>query len=198
MEQVNQKIEDSRKEIENKEDNRALLSENKPNRNKENIKHMEMKTKKMRQMHQRKLIKTQEELEMMNNGLVNVLNILSTEHRELGNFKNNRRSLIELFKGTHNQTGSKTLKESMFRFKTPEREMNNKKSVMPSITEILLKNLFNKLKDKVIDVVIDTNEHVVLEELQYKVAETYIKRTEIVLHTRVIQTTRVTDVFDHG
>ena len=38
---------------------------------------------------------------------------LSTEHREIGNFKNNRRSLIELFKGTHNQTGSKTLRKSI-------------------------------------------------------------------------------------
>ena len=99
MEQVNQKIEVS-KEIEIKEYKGVMLSENKQHRNKENIKHMEMKTKKMRQIHQRKLIKTREELEMMNNGLINVLNILSIEHREIGNFKNNQRSLIELFKGT--------------------------------------------------------------------------------------------------
>ena len=57
----------------------------------------------MRQMHQRKLIKTQEELEMMNNGLVNVLNILSTEHRKISNFKNCR-SLIETLEKTHNKT----------------------------------------------------------------------------------------------
>ena len=45
----------------------AILSGSKPNRNKENLKHVEMKSKKMRRTYPRKLIKTQEELEMMNN-----------------------------------------------------------------------------------------------------------------------------------
>ena len=49
-----------------------------------------------------------------------------------------------------------------------------------------------------IDVGIDTNEHVVLEELLYKVAEISITRTEIVLHTRVIRTTRADEIIDHG
>ena len=42
MEQLNQKIEDNGEEIENKEETSALLSEKKHNRNKENIKHIEV------------------------------------------------------------------------------------------------------------------------------------------------------------
>ena len=57
---------------------------------------------------------------------------------------------------------------------------------MSSITEIPLTYLSNKLNGKMIETGIDTNEQVVLEELLYMVAETYITRTETVLHTRVI------------
>ena len=184
-EQVNQKIEDSRKEIENKEDNRALLSENKHNRNKENIKHMEMKTKKMRQIHQRKLIKTREELEMMNNGLVNVLNILSTEHRKISNFKNNRRSLIEIVIMTHNKTVRKNLRKSIGKFNTPEIKMHNKISVIRLMMDIPLTYLFNKQNDKVIEVGHDTSENYVSERLQYMVIERDVTRTEIMMSTIV-------------
>ena len=97
-----------------------MLSETKPNRNKENIKHQEMKMKKMRQMHQKKLINTREEGELINNGLVNVLNILSTEHRRVSNFKNNRRTLIETFKRNCHITVSKTLSKSIVKLNTPE------------------------------------------------------------------------------
>ena len=75
------------------------------------------------------------------------------------------------------------------------RDRHNKKSVMSLITEIPLKILFNKLNDEVTDVVIDTNEHVILEELLYKVAETYITRTEIVLYTRVTVSYTHLDVY---
>ena len=49
--------------------------------------------------------------------------------------------------------------------------------------DIPLTYLFNKQNDKVIDVDLDTTEHVLLVGLLYKVAETYITRTEIVLYT---------------
>ena len=93
-EPVNQKIEDSRKEIQIKEDKSALLSENKNNTNKENIKHIEInskgvkknqiinkikKTKEIGKICKKKLINTREELEMMKNGLINVFNIPSSE-----------------------------------------------------------------------------------------------------------------------
>ena len=49
-------------------------------------------------MHPKKPINTRENLEMMNNGLVNVLNLPITHHREIMNFKNGR-SLTEILKG---------------------------------------------------------------------------------------------------
>ena len=66
----------------------------------------------VRQMHQRKLIKTREEWEMMNNGLVTVLNILSTEHRRVSIFKNNQRSLVETFKRNRHITVRKTVRKT--------------------------------------------------------------------------------------
>ena len=62
-EPVDKKIEDGREETELKEDKSILLSTNKNNSHKEDIKTMEVKTKKR---HPRKLINTREELEMMN------------------------------------------------------------------------------------------------------------------------------------
>ena len=182
----NKNMEPVNKKIENKEDIRALLSGTKDNRNKENVRRMELKTKKMRQMHQQKLINTWEELEMIKNGLGNVLNLPMTNHKGIIHVKKSRRNLIKLFKGTHNQTVGEDLKESMFEFKTPEGGIHNKTSMIALMMDIPLTYLFNKLNGKGINVVMDANEHVVLEELLYKVAETYITRTEIVLHTRVI------------
>ena len=115
---------------------------------------------------------------MIKNGLVNVLNIPITNYKGIINVKYSRRNLIKIFEGTHNKTVSKNISKSIVQLNTPERVMRNKNSVMSSITEIPLKNLFNKLNDKVIDVVMDTKEHVVFKELLYKVAETYTKRTE--------------------
>ena len=140
LEHLDQKIEGSSKEIENKEDKRALLSENKHNRDKANIKHIEvnikgvknqvtMKTKKIGKTHQRKLINTWEGLDMIKSGLVNVLNLPITDQREIINFKHYRRSLIEIFEGTHNKTVSKNLNKSIFTLNIPGKEMHNTRSV---------------------------------------------------------------------
>ena len=72
-EQSSQKVDGNQtgiKEIPNDETREqvTLLSEIKPNRNQENIKHMEGESKKMRRVHPRNLIKTQEEWEMMHSG----------------------------------------------------------------------------------------------------------------------------------
>ena len=48
------------------------------------------------------------------------------------------------------------------------------------------------------EAVTDTKEQMVLEELWYKVEETYFTRTEIVLHTKVIRTTSAEEMMDHG
>ena len=81
---------------------------------------------------------------------------------------------------------------------TPEIEMQNKKSVITLMREVQLTSLINKQNNQVIEAVIDTNEHMVLEEWLYQVAETYFTRTEIVLHTRVIRTTSADEIMDHG
>ena len=167
----------------------------------------------MRKMHQRKLINTREEWEMVNHGLVNVLNILSKEYRKVCNFKNNRRRLIETFEGTHNQivrknfrkfigklniTVSKTVSKSIAKLNTPEVKMHNQISVVALTMDISLTYLLNKQNGKVIDVGINNNEHIVLEELLCKVAKIYITRTEIVLLTKVIRTTSTDEIMDHG
>ena len=71
---VSQIIDDNSKEIENKKVTSTLLSENKHDRNKENIKHLEKKTKKIGKIRKKELINTRERLDMIKNGLVNVLN----------------------------------------------------------------------------------------------------------------------------
>ena len=88
--------------------------------------------------------------------------------------------------------------KSIVKLNTPEVKMDNKISVVALTMNISLTYLLNKQNDKVIDVGLDTTEHVLLEELLYRVAEIYIIRTEIVLHTRVIRTTSTEEIMDHG
>ena len=76
--------------------------------------------------------------------------------------------------------------------------MCSKLSVMSSIIQIPLKYLFNKINGKVIDVGIDTNEHVVLKEWEYRVTERYLIKTEIIMDTIIIRATRITYIFDNG
>ena len=71
------------------------------NRNKENIKHVERKTKEIGKISKKELIKTREELEMM---------------------KNCRRSLIETLEKTHNKTASKNFRKSILKWNIPKIE----------------------------------------------------------------------------
>ena len=75
---MNEKFDKNKEETnENKKDKSALLSEKKPNRNNE------MKTMKIRQKRQRKLMNTREGLEMIKGGLVKLHNVPITEPREV-------------------------------------------------------------------------------------------------------------------
>ena len=56
-------------------------------------------------------------------GLIKVHNILSTDHRRVSNFQNNRRSLIEIFKGNHNKTMKKNVRKSIGKLNITEMEM---------------------------------------------------------------------------
>ena len=90
-------------------------------------------------------------------------------------------------------------RKSIGKLNITEIVMCSKLSVMSSVTQIPLKYLFNKINGKVIDVSIDTNEHVVLKEWEYRVTERYLIKTEIIMDTVIIiRTTRATYVFDNG
>ena len=71
--------------------------------------------------------KTREELEMMKNGLTNVFNLPMTDHTEIMNYKDCRRTLKEIIEGIHNKPMSKNLRKSRFKWNIPEIEMQNKK-----------------------------------------------------------------------
>ena len=51
---------------------------------------------------------------------------------------------------------------------------------------------------KVNDGTMDTNEHMILEELWYKIEDTYFTSKEIVIHTQIIRTTSAEKLMDHG
>ena len=65
-------LKDSSEKIEDKEEKSALSSENKKNRNKENYKHMERKTKEIGIIRPNKLKNTREALDMVRSGLVRI------------------------------------------------------------------------------------------------------------------------------
>ena len=156
------------------------------------------KIKQIGKLHQKKIINTKEELEMMKIGLINVFNLPITEQTETMNYEDCRRILKEIIEGTHNKPVSKNLSKSIFKWNIPKIEGYNKTSRSSSIMNVPLKYAFSKFDAKVIEVGMDTKEHVVLEELWYKAAVIYITRTEIVMHTRVIRTTSEDEIMDHG
>ena len=168
----------------------ALLSEIKPNKNKENIKNREMKSKKMRQMHPRKLIKTREELEMMNNGLINVRNIPMTNDKEIMNFGDYRRRLKEISVMTYNKTVFYKLKKTRGKWNTPEIEIHGKISMISLIIDVPVTYWFNKS--------LETNERITAEKMKYKGEARGVTRTEIIMKTMVVRTIRATEFMDHG
>ena len=48
------------------------------------------------------------------------------------------------------------------------------------------------------EAVMETKEHMIVEELWYETEEAYFTRTEIVLHTKVTRTTSAEEIMDHG
>ena len=71
----------------------ALLAEIKPNRNQEDIKQREIESKKIRRIYPRNLIKTKEEMEMTNHGLIDGNNIPMTNDKDIINSRNYRRRI---------------------------------------------------------------------------------------------------------
>ena len=119
-------------------------------------------------------------------------------HSELMDYKDCRRTLQEIIERTHNQTEYNKWRRSIRKLNTPGIDMNNQISETASMMDMTLTYLFYKQHNKVIEVGIDNNEHMVLEEWVYQIEETDFTRTEIVLHTRVIWTTSEDEIMDHG
>ena len=154
-----------------------------------------MKTKKR---HQGKLINTREELEMMKYGLINAVNLSITDHEEIINVRDYRRRSRKILEITYYDTTSNNVKNSISKCNIPPLERYNKMSMKTHIINVSLKYLSIGRNSKVIEAVMDTKENIVLEELLYKETETYITRTELVMHTRVIQATSADQPVDHG
>ena len=90
-----------------KEDQNALLSANKSNRDKEKMMHIEInikgvkkqiikKTKEWRIIHPKKFRNTREGLDMIRSGLINVFNLTIVNYRERTELKNYRKNLINM------------------------------------------------------------------------------------------------------
>ena len=190
------KIEDSREEIEITEDKSILLSAHKNNSNKDDNNYLEMKTKKRLQ---RKLLNTIEELEMRKNGLINVYNISITDHEEIVNVQDYRGRSNQIVEVTYYGTMCNNVKKSISKWNMLKIERYTKLSMNQQIINVPLKYLSNGRTGKVIEAVMDTKEHIVLEELLlYKETETYITRTELVMNTRVVRTSSADQPMDHG
>ena len=133
--QLNEKLDNAsdgiNEEIQNKEDKDVLFSGNKDNKNNEKIKHIKTnrrrvkknqiikkikKTKEIGKIYKKKLLKTREEVEMMN-GLIDVFNLPLTDQRKLMRYKDCRRTLKEIIEGIHNQPAEENFSKSIRKWK---------------------------------------------------------------------------------
>ena len=191
MEELSLQSEDNAKQTENKEDSKALLSENKHNRDKENIQHIEIntkreknqiipKTKKIGKICPNKKRNTREGMEMIKDGLVNIFNLPINEQRELIKFKNYRQNLIKILKVNHNKMVNKNLNKDIFKLNLPAIEMHHTMLIILSISNVSLKYLVNNPNDEMIKIVLNTSDYFMLEELQYLLIKKELTTTEVV------------------
>ena len=135
---------------------------------------------------------------MMKHGLIDVFNLPLTDQSKLIKYKDCRRTLKEKIEGIRNKPAEENFSKSIRKWKLPEIEMLNKKPMITSMMEVRLTSLNNEPHNKMMEAVMDTNEHMIVEELWYKIEDTYFTRTKIVLHTEVIRTTSTEEMMDHG
>ena len=119
---------------------------------------------------------------MIMSGLINVFNLTIINYREMTELKNHTKNLTKL----------------IFKLKIPDKEKLNKRSVTSPINNVPLTYLYSKPEDKVMDLNFDTIANFLEENLQYRVTERYLTRTEIIMDTIIIRATRITYVFDNG
>ena len=161
---------------------------------------------------------------MMKNGLLEMFNIPITDHAEMRNVMECRKTMKEILGGINNQPANKNFSKPIVKWKIPkverphnktmydklrrairklnttEIEMQNKPiSVRRAMMEVRVTSLSNNQNAEVIEVEIDNREHMVLEEGLYQMEETYITRTETIMHTRAVRTTAgIHVIMDHG
>ena len=222
---VNPNTEESCKEIEIREDQNALLPENKNRKDKEDVQTMERKTKKIRKTGRRKILNTKEELEMRKGGLIiNVFNIPINEQRELSKSKSYRKNLIKLSQINHQRIIKKNLNKlkSQLNILTTKEYLTT--SAISLIRNIPVKQLVSNTevqgdgmvaymrdyvrleevqylsikRDLIITENLDLNEDLVSAELQYQTHERYVTRTKIITNFAVIREKGVPELMDHG
>ena len=138
----------------------ALLSGTKHDKNQENIKRREMKSKKMRRMHPKKLIKTREELEMMHSGLINVSNIPMTNDKDIMNFIDYRSRSKQISTIIYNKTVCYSFKRNIDKLNTTEIEIYGKTSVLSLIIDVPVTSWFNEPYNKMILIRFEQSERI--------------------------------------
>ena len=145
-------------------------------------------------MYKKKPIKTREELEMMNSGLIDVFNLPLTYQSKLIKYKDCRRTPREIIKGihnqqvdekfskpmpkweiqetegTHNQVMCHRVKGDLEHFNTQEIQVQNKKAIITFTKEVqLTTSLINQ--NVLNNIGMETTEHMMLEGLWYKIKD---------------------------
>ena len=104
---------------------------------------------------------------------------------------------IPKFERTHNKIVYHKLKGYQERLNTQEIQRQNKTAITTLTKEVqLTTSLINQ--NVLNNVGMETTEHMMLEELWYKIEDTYFTSKEIVIHTQIIRTTKAEEMMDHG
>ena len=180
------------------EDPVVVLPEKKTNGNKENTKDSEVEPKKVRRTHLKNLIKTPEEWEIMNNGLINVLNIPITNNEEIMNARDYRRRLKAISIMTYHKTIVYNLEKTRDKWEIPEIEIRGKISMISLIIDGPVTYCFNQQYDRMSRISFAANERIRTGRMKYKEEARDAARKEIIKKTMVVRTIRSTEIMDPG
>ena len=100
---------------------------------------------------------------------------------------------IQEIEGTHNKIVYHKLKRSLEHLNTQGIQRQNKTAITTLTKEVqLTTSLINQ--NVLNNVGLETTEHMMLEELWYKIKDTYFASKEIVIHTQIIRTTNAEEM----
>ena len=177
----------------------ALLAEIKHNRNQEDIKHMEGKSKKMRRMYPRNLIKTKEEMEMMNRGLIDINNIPITNKKESMNTRDYGRKLKNVISEmVYHKTVAYHLERTRGKWETTRVTRYGKISTISLFIDGPVTPCFIEPYGRTIRRKIETSDRITAGKMKYQVEIGEITSTGIIMKTMVIWTIRATEMMDSG